>query len=151
MYLCQLESGVHHVVLSLAVNLISNYDPLLQVRPSFREGIEGGQQGRQWYPSQCRPHIPILLPYTHTIGLSCSIWPQHTTRQTDKQSDWNWRKPHQKAFRLKTAAVELSHEMFYFKKNQLLQWESDHRCHAMSVEHCHEEMRIISIAQILTT
>ena len=34
--------------------------------------------------SKCRPHVPIKTSM-HTIGLSCTVWPQRTTWQTDTQ------------------------------------------------------------------
>ena len=64
--------------------------PWRQIMPPFW-GIRVDLRGRKWYQSKCSPHIPVRLLYTrYTIGLSCTVWPQYTTQQTnDRWSDRN--------------------------------------------------------------
>ena len=58
-----------------------NCDP--PIRLPFRElgWILGGPKLNQ---SKWRPHNPIRLLYTLLACLSCTVWPQYTTWQTDR-------------------------------------------------------------------
>ena len=59
----------------------SHYKVLLCLLPYGRNSNAPSltPKGRKWYQSKCGLHIPI-----HTIGLSCTIWPQYTAWQTDQ-------------------------------------------------------------------
>ena len=60
---------------------MSSYRLTSNSTPHLGVGVELGS--RKWYQSKCRPHIPIRLLYAQYGGLSCTVCPQCTTRQTD--------------------------------------------------------------------
>ena len=41
--------------------------------------------GRKWYQTKSRPNVLIRRPYT--IGLTCTVLPQYTMPQTDRQTE----------------------------------------------------------------
>ena len=61
--------------------------------PLHRLGVWVYLGGWKWYQSKCRPRIPIRLLSIHTIGLSCIVWSQYPTQQTDRESDRNGHQP----------------------------------------------------------
>ena len=54
------------------------------IRPPL--GVMVDLVGRKWYQLKCRPHVDFYSRYT----LSCTVWPQYTTRpKDDRQCDRN--------------------------------------------------------------
>ena len=74
-----------YICRSLTAIPVSSYGP--PIRPQF--GGQGGPRRSKMVPIEISPTHSCSTPI-HTIGLSCTVWPQHITRQIDdRQSDWN--------------------------------------------------------------